>query len=127
MPTSDQFSAVGVAGLCRAGRALALRLAADGLRVSLWDASFAELEEFVTANMAARGGLIGYANAGDFFASLNTPRRIAVFEREPHSLTASLRPRLFSADRLLEAPWDDSAFEAAELDLLELSLTAELA
>lgn len=126
MPTSDQFSAVGVAGLCRAGRALALRLAADGLRVSLWDASFAELEEFVTANMAARGGLVGYANADDFFASLNTPRRIAVFEREPRSLTVSLRSRLQETDRLLEAPWDDPAFDAADASVLELTLTAQL-
>jgi 6-phosphogluconate dehydrogenase len=127
MPVSEQLSDVGVAGLCSAGCALVLRLAAAGLRVSLWDASAGALEAFVTLNVATRGGLVGYASSEDFFESLNTPRRIAVFETGPGLLVASLRPSLQEPDRLLEFPWREEPMAPGELDLLELTLVSQLA
>ncbi len=76
---SEQASEFGVIGLTAAGRALALRLTARGARVSLWDASFAEVEQFALAHIDTRGGLLGFADLEDFFDSLAVPLRAAFF------------------------------------------------
>jgi 6-phosphogluconate dehydrogenase len=76
---SEQASEFGVIGLTVAGRALALRLAARGSRVSLWDASFAAVEQFALAHIDTRGGLLGFADLEDFFDSLALPPRAACF------------------------------------------------
>ena len=79
LPVSEQASEFGVIGLTVAGQAIALRLAARGCRVSLWDASFAEVERFAQAHVDTRGGLLGFADLEDFFDSLALPPRAAFF------------------------------------------------
>jgi 6-phosphogluconate dehydrogenase len=127
MPESGQLSDVGVAGLCSAGRILALRLAALGLRVSLWDASAGEVEEFVTSHAGTRGGLVGYTDRGDFVESLNAPRRIVVFETPTGLEGASLRTLLLVTDRLLEYPWQDETVSSDDLAQVEMTLVFQLA
>jgi len=55
------------------------RLTARGARVSLWDAPFAEVEQFALAHIDTRGGLLGFADLEDFFDSLAVPLRAAFF------------------------------------------------
>jgi 6-phosphogluconate dehydrogenase len=118
---SAQLSDVGVAGLCSAGRILALRLAATGARVSLWNSSAARVEDFVAQNAGTRGGLVGYSDREDFVASLNTPRRIVMFETAPRS-AASLRTLLHATDLLLEYPLPKDAVPSGDIEQLELAL-----
>jgi 6-phosphogluconate dehydrogenase len=118
---SAQLSDLGVAGLCSAGRILALRLAATGARVSLWNSSAARVEEFVAQNPGTRGGLVGYSDREDFVASLNTPRRIVMFEIAPRS-AASLRALLHATDLLLEYPLPEDAVPPGDIEQLELAL-----
>jgi hypothetical protein len=121
-----QLSDAGVVGLCPAGRILALRLAAMGLRVSLCDASPGCVEEFVVRNAGARGGLVGYTDSEDFIESLNAPRRIVVFEMATGSASAALRSHLLEPDRLLQysPPEDDVPLD--DLALLEATLLFQL-
>jgi 6-phosphogluconate dehydrogenase len=126
MPISGQLSDAGVAGLCGAGRALALRLAAVGARVSLWDDSAASVEEFVAQNAATRGGLVGYTNREDFVESLNTPCRFVVFTSPTGLETAALRTLLREADRLLEYPWQDEPVSSDDLAQIEMTLLFQL-
>lgn len=122
----EQLSDVGVVGLCSAGRALALRLAARELRVSIWDASSAALEEFVAVNAGTRGGLVGYANGQDFFESLHAPRRAVAFQAGHGPLAASLRLSWGEPDRILVFPADEEPVSSADLDLLEMTLVYRL-
>ena len=127
MPISGQLSDVGVTGLCAAGSVLALRLSTLGLRVSLWDASAASVEEFITQHAGTRGGLVGYTDREDFVESLNAPRRIVVFETPSGFAGASVRTLLRDTDRLLEHPWQDKAVPIDDLEQLELALLFQLA
>ena len=76
---SEQASEFGVIGLTSAGQELAVRLANRGFRVSIWDASFASIEQFTRDHMASRGGLVGFEDLADFFDSLALPPRVAMF------------------------------------------------
>lgn len=78
---SEQASEFGVIGLTPAGRAIALRLAARGGRVSLWDDSFNVVEQFVLDHKDTRGGLVGYADLEDFFGSLAPSAAVVLFVR----------------------------------------------
>ena len=127
MPGSGQLSDVGVAGLCTAGSVLALRLSTLGLRVSLWDASAASVEEFITQNAGTRGGLVGYTDREDFVESLNAPRRIVVFETPSGFAGASVRTLLRDTDRLLEYPWQDETVSSDDLAQIEMTLVFRLA
>ncbi len=109
-------------GLCAVARALALRLAATGLRVSLWDSSAPAIEEFVVDNYRTLGGLVGFANRDDFFESLNSPWRIVAFDTESANIARPLRV----SDRLLEYPFADVLSTPADLDQLELTLLFQL-
>lgn len=122
---SAQLSDVGVAGLCPAGRILALRLAATDVRVSLWDSSAASVEEFVDQNAGTRGGLVGYSDREDFVDSLSTPRRIVLFAPGAQS-EASLRALAHGTDRLLEYPWPADTISSEDLEQLELALLFQL-
>ncbi len=126
MPASGQRSDVGIAGLCAAGRDLALRLAARGLRISLWDFAPETTEEFVVAQQATRGGLVGYSDMEDFAESLGSPRRIVVFESAEGRFAVQLRSLLQECDRLLEWPVSDEGVSADDLDQLELTLIFQL-
>lgn len=121
-------SDVGVAGLCPAGQALTLRLAARGLRVSVWDAAAGSVREFVAGHAAARGGLVGYSDCDDFVESLDRPRRIVIFSSETSPAPAPLRAPRPDTDRWLEYP-SAVSIEArcADLDLLELTLLFQMA
>lgn len=110
-------------GLCTLARALALRLAARGLRVSLWDRSAQVMEDFVAGNATTAGGLVGYADRDDFFESLNSPRRIVAFDAEAANVARSL-PVL---DRLLEYPLAEPLGSPGDLDHLELALVFQMA
>lgn len=109
-------------GLCTLARALALRLAARGLRVSLWDRSGQVMEDFVASNATTAGGLVGYADRDDFFESLNSPWRIVAFDMEAGTVARSLRV----SDRLLEYPFIEVLSTPADLDQLELTLIFQL-
>lgn len=122
---SAQLSDVGIAGLCPAGRILALRLAATGARVSLWDSSAASVGEFVAQNAGTLGGLTGYSDREDFVDSLSTPRRMVMFTPVAQP-AASLRTALPGTDRLLEYPWRDDAISSGDLEQLELALLFQL-
>jgi 6-phosphogluconate dehydrogenase len=124
---SGQLSDVGVAGLCYAGRILALRLAARGVRVSLLDSSVASVEEFVTQNAGTRGGLVGYTDREDFVESLHTPRRVVVFETGRDQLTLMLRLSWQEQDCLLECPVPDDTVSSGDLEQIELTLLFQLA
>ena len=124
---SGQLSDVGVVGLCSVGRSFALRLAAMGLRVSLWDASPGSAEEFVERQDGTRGGLVGYADCEDFVESLNSPRRIIFFETEAGPVSALLRTLLRETDRLLEYPLLGEDVPLDELTQLELTLVFQMA
>ena len=104
-----------------------MRLSTLGLRVSLWDASAASVEEFITQHAGTRGGLVGYTDRLDFVESLNAPRRIVVFEMPAGFAGASLRSLLRETDRLLEHPWQDKAVPIDDLEQLELALLFQLA
>jgi 6-phosphogluconate dehydrogenase len=122
MLISEQLSDVGVTGLCSAGRALALRLAAAGVRVSLLDDSPASVEEFVAQNAGTRGGLVGYANYSDFLESLNTPRRIVAFGTGNGPLAALPHLLLREPDYLLNCPAHDGTVSSFDLEQIELTL-----
>lgn len=76
---SEQASEFGILGLTATARALALRLASRGWRVSLWDASFNALQQFLVEHMGTRGGQAGFESIDDFFDSLALPPRAACF------------------------------------------------
>ena len=122
MPSSERLSDAGLMGLCAVARALALRLAATGLRVSLWDSSAPAIEEFVAGNYRTLGGLVGFANRDDFFESLNSPWRIVAFDTESGNVARPLRV----SDRLLEYPFADVLSTPADLDQLEWTLLFQL-
>ncbi len=122
-----RLSDAGIAGPGSAGRALALRLAAAGLRVSLWDASAGAVEAFVTSYDSARGGLVGYADCEDFVESLNTPRRIVLFEPQTGLRSALPRALLEPADRVLEYPVYDEDIPCGDVAQLELTLVFQMA
>jgi len=124
---SGQLSDAGIAGLCSAGRALALRLAAAGWRVSVWDASARVVEEFVASHDGTRGGLVGYADSEDFVESLNTPRRIVLLELQTGSPSALPRALLRETDRVLEYPVYDEDIPCGDVAQLELTLVFQLA
>jgi 6-phosphogluconate dehydrogenase len=124
---SRQLSDLGVAGLCAAGRALALRLADLGLRVSLYDASSGIVEEFAARNAGARGGFVGYVNCEDFVDSLDSPRRIVVFETAPGPAACALRTLLRDTDRLLEYPLHEEHVPFDDLAQLEMTLVFQMA
>jgi 6-phosphogluconate dehydrogenase len=124
---SGQLSDLGVAGLCSAGRAFALRLAELGLRVSLCDASAVAVEEFVARNAGSRGGLVGYVNCEDFVESLNAPRRIVVFETAASPAAGALRTLLRATDRLLEYPLREEDVPFDDLAQLEMTLVFQMA
>lgn len=98
-----------------------------GLRVSLWDVSAGSAEGFVAGQEGTRGGLVGYADCEDFAESLNTPRRIVVFEREAGPASFSLRPLLGDTDRLLEYPFHEEAVPFDDLAQLEMTLLFQMA
>ncbi len=123
----EQLSDVGVVGLCTAGRTLALRLAATGLRVSLLGDSAASAEEFVARNAGTRGGMVGYANAQDFVESLHAPRRVVAFETGHESLAAPPRLAWNEVERLLECRLRDGTVSSFDLGLLEMTLVYLLA
>jgi 6-phosphogluconate dehydrogenase len=127
MTSSRKLSDLGVAGLCLAGRTLALRLAELGLRVSLWDISAGIVEEFVAHYAGSRGGLVGYVDCGDFVESLNAPRRIVVFETAAGPLAGALRALLGDADRLLEYPLREEDVPCDDLAQLEMALVFQMA
>jgi 6-phosphogluconate dehydrogenase len=127
MLTSEQLSDAGVAGLCSAGRALALRLAGRGVRVSLLDSSAASVEAFVTQNAGTRGGLVGYTDREDFIESLREPRRAVVFETGNDRLAIVLRLSWQEPDCLLECPVHDDAVSSGDLEQIEMALLFQLA
>jgi 6-phosphogluconate dehydrogenase len=127
MQLPGQLSDVGIVGLCSVGRSFALRLAATGLRVSLWDASPGSAEEFVARQDGTRGGLVGYADREDFVESLNSPRRIMLFETGTGPAPASLRTLLRESDRLLEFPLHEQDVTLDDLAQLEMTLVFQMA
>jgi hypothetical protein len=126
MPFSAQRSNAGVVGLCSVGRTLALRLAATGVRVSLLDDSAANVEEFVAQNTGTRGGLVGYTSCEDFVESLNTPRRVVVFETRQDRLAVVLRLSWQEPNRLLEYLLHDETISSGDLEQLEMALRCQL-
>jgi len=76
---SEQASEFGILGLTGTAQALALRLAASGCRVSLWDFCFDALREFLVQHIGTRGGLVGFEDIEDFLESLALPARAACF------------------------------------------------
>ena len=123
---SGQLSDIGVAGLCPAGRALALRLAAMGWRISVWDPSAGSAEAFVTSQGGTRGGLVGYADCQDFVESLQAPPRIAIFGAQTSPAMTLLRLLLPATDHMLDYPLQDEV-SSCDLDLLELTLVFQMA
>ncbi|MDR3717914.1 MAG: NAD(P)-binding domain-containing protein [Bryobacteraceae bacterium] len=126
MLISEQLSDVGVTGLCAAGRGLALRLAAAGLRVSLLDDSPASVEEFVAQNAGTRGGLVGYADCSDFLESLNTPRRIVAFRTGNDRLAVLPHLLVREPDYLLDCPAPDGSVSSFDLEQIEMTLRFQL-
>jgi hypothetical protein len=117
----EQRCDAGVAGRCPAARAIALRLASDGLRVAVWDPEFAALEEFIVDNAATRGGLVGYTDLRDFATALHTPRQAVSFPTGPGAPHLALRALFSAADRLIEYPATECTPD--ELAQIELTLT----
>jgi 6-phosphogluconate dehydrogenase len=120
---SEQASEFGVIGLTAAGQAIALRLAARGGRVSLWDASFATVEQFARAHVDTRGGLLGFADLDDFFDSLALPPRAAFFLPAGSPAVARAAQLAGSAAPLIDggsatAPPLDALLQAIEARLL---------
>jgi 6-phosphogluconate dehydrogenase len=103
-----------------------LRLAARGLRVSVWDAAVEHVARFEICEHEARDGMVAYEDFEDFVESLNTPRRIVIFEQEADSAALALRSLLRETDRLLEYPHCVGALPFDELALLELTLVFQL-
>ncbi len=121
---SEQASEFGVIGLTPAGEAIALRLAARGGRVSLWDSSFEVVERVALDHRDTRGGLVGYADMEDFFDSLTGGAPVVLFV--PAGGPAAARAaRLASSGRCLingysgPAGPDDAALHALEARLFE--------
>ncbi len=123
-PLSEQASEVGVIGLTAAGQAIALRLAARGCRVSLWDASFAAVEQFALAHVDTRGGLLGFEDLEDFFDSLALPPRAAFFLPASSPAAARAAHLAGSATPLIDGGSATAAPADAALQEIEARLRA---
>jgi len=122
---SEQASEFGVIGLTAAGQAIALPLAARGCRVSLWDASFAAVEQFALAHADTRGGLLGFENLEDFFDSLALPARAAFFLPAVSPARARAAQLAGSAVSLIDGGGGAAAPMDAALQQIEARLLAE--
>ncbi|MGD0578179.1 MAG: NAD(P)-binding domain-containing protein [Bryobacteraceae bacterium] len=121
---SEQASEFGVIGLTVAGQAIALRLAARGCRVSLWDASFATVEQFALDHIDTRGGLLGYEDLEDFFDSLALPPRAVFFLPAYSEAVARAAQLAGSGVRLIDGGSATAAPGDAALDEIEARLLA---
>ncbi len=121
---SEQASEFGVIGLTPAGQAIALRLAARGGRVSLWDNSFEVVERFALDHRDTRGGLVGNADMEDFFDSLSRGAPVVLFVPAGDEAAARAARLADSGRRLIHgdsgpAGPDDAALQAIEARLFE--------
>ena len=120
---AEYQSEYGVHGLTPLSRAVALRLAEAGQRVSLHDDDIAIVRDYVFANRATNGGLVGYADLHDFVASLVRPRVVVAGDESQRERLAEL---LEEGDRCIVATLADAALvgpaaEALAAELLGLN------
>jgi 6-phosphogluconate dehydrogenase len=125
---AEQHSEYGIYGSGELGRAVALRLAESCQRVSLGGDSPPALRDFVSTNRATRGGLVAFADARDFVASLLRPR-VVVAASKAHR--AQLAPWLDEDDRcivpaLAAAALVAPAAEALSAELLRMRPGSEI-
>ncbi|HYB43467.1 MAG TPA: NADP-dependent phosphogluconate dehydrogenase [Candidatus Methylomirabilis sp.] len=69
---------VGLIGLAVMGQNLALNMADHGYRVAVYNRTTATMEEFVGANPATPGGLVGCSTLEALVAAVRKPRKIVV-------------------------------------------------
>src|SRR5258708_25203160 len=107
-------SAIGLIGLAVMGQNLALNIADNGFRISVYNRTAATMEKFVKENPNTPGGLEGHAALEDFVKSLKRPRRIVILVKAGDPTDAvidSLLPLLEAGDIIIDggnANWNDT-------------------
>ncbi|MEM2803789.1 MAG: NAD(P)-binding domain-containing protein, partial [Nitrososphaerota archaeon] len=74
MPRSD----IGVYGLGVMGESIALNLARNGYKVSVFNRTPEKTRKFISERGAARG-IEGYYDLSEFIRSINKPRKVIIF------------------------------------------------
>jgi len=73
-PTAD----VGLIGLAVMGQNLALNMADHGFKVAVFNRTTRVMKDFVAANLATPGGLVGCENLSDLLAAVKKPLKIVI-------------------------------------------------
>src|ERR1700754_4550898 len=69
---------VGLIGLAVMGQNLALNMADHGFKVAVFNRTTRLMQDFVAANLATPGGLVGCENLPDLLAAVKKPRKIVI-------------------------------------------------
>jgi 6-phosphogluconate dehydrogenase len=82
---------VGLIGLAVMGQNLALNMADHGFKVAVFNRTTRVMKDFVTANPATPGGLVGCENLSDLLAAVKKPRKIVILVKAGPAVDAVLK------------------------------------
>ncbi len=107
-------SDIGLIGLAVMGQNLALNIADHGFQISVYNRTTEKTDQFVAANPATPGGLVGTKTLHEFVASLARPRKIIILVQAGKATDAvidGLVPLLEKDDIIVDggnALWTDT-------------------